>query len=75
MKQVLEHWNLEQLRECCNKEKLFLIIYDGGDTPDLPVLVCSSCYKTRFIFQEFIKHKKLLSRLDNSLKLIGGLKN
>jgi len=75
MEQTLQSYNLEKLRECCDKEKSFLIIYDGGNTSDLPILVCQSCYDTKPIFQSFIKYKKLLSKLDLSLKISGGLKN
>lgn len=46
--------NLHLLRKCCNSPKSYLIIYDGADTPDLPVLVCIDCYQDN-TFQKFIK--------------------
>lgn len=50
---------LESLRECCTNPKSFLIIYEGGDTADLPVLVCNYCLENKSFFQKSIKSKKL----------------
>lgn len=51
---------LEHLRVCCNKQKLYLIVYDGGPTPDLPIRVCKDCFESNPRFQQFIKKKTLL---------------
>lgn len=56
--------NLEGLRECCQNEKIYLVIYDGGPTSDLPILVCQSCFETRRVFQKFIKEKMILTETD-----------
>lgn len=50
--------DLELLRECCTNPKSFLIIYEGGDTGDLSVLVCDYCLENKVIFQKFIKSKE-----------------
>jgi len=47
---------LEKLRECCKNMKSYLIIYDGAGTPDLPVLVCNTCFQNN-LFQKFVKTK------------------
>lgn len=47
---------LENLRECCPNPKSNLIIFDGADTADLPILVCEEC-KQQLIFQRFILSK------------------
>jgi len=57
--------DLDELRECCKNPKKYYIIYDGGNTPDLPVLICQTCFGTKSIFQKFIKHKELVS--DNNI--------
>ena len=54
--------NLEQLRECCKNEKLYFIVYDGSVTPDLPVLVCKSCFENFPVFQQHIKSKQRLAQ-------------
>ena len=59
--------NLESVRECCTNPKSFLIIYDGADTGDLPVLVCSSCLENKITFQKFIKSKKPLPKTTESI--------
>ncbi len=53
---------LDELRECCTNEKMYLIIYDGAITPDLPILVCKACFENNPIFQRFIKQKTLLQK-------------
>jgi hypothetical protein len=50
--------NLEKVRECCTNPKSFLIIYEGGGTRELPVLVCNYCFENNQIFQKFIKSKE-----------------
>ncbi len=57
----------ESIRECCTNLKSFLIIYEGGDTGDLSVLVCSHCLENKIIFQKFIKSKEPVTK---TLKLI-----
>jgi len=52
---------LESLRECCNAPKSFIIIFDGADTPDLPILVCKTC-SGKPLFQKFVKSKQNLSQ-------------
>jgi predicted PolB exonuclease-like 3'-5' exonuclease len=52
--------NLNQIRKCCENKEDFLITYDGGSTPDLPVLVCKTCFDNFPIFQKFIKFKQLV---------------
>lgn len=59
--------NLEQLRECCKNEKMYLVIYDGGTAPDLPILVCKNCFENDPAFQQFIKKKTLLSETVTNL--------
>jgi|APSaa5957512535_1039671.scaffolds.fasta_scaffold23736_2 hypothetical protein len=44
---------LEKLRECCNNPKSHIIIYDGANTSDLPVLVCDECDNNP-IFQKYV---------------------
>lgn len=51
---------LDSLRVCCDKPKLYLIVYDGGPTPDLPIHVCTDCFENKPKFQRFIKKKILL---------------
>ena len=60
--------NLDEVRQCPHSPKLYYIIYDGGITPDLPVLVCKSCFE-KPLYQEFIKNKNILAenqQLQNS---------
>ncbi|MDH5462758.1 MAG: hypothetical protein OEY17_07960 [Nitrosopumilus sp.] len=47
---------LENLRECCHNPKSNLIIFDGADTADLPILVCKKC-EGKPIFQKFVVSK------------------
>lgn len=65
----MESTNVDQVRQCCGKQKDFLIIYDGGTTPDLPVLVCKSCFDNLPVFQKFIKSKQFVTGLPNSKTL------
>lgn len=51
---------LDPLRVCCDKPKLYFIVYDGGSTPDLPIHVCKDCFENKPQFQQFIKKKTLL---------------
>lgn len=44
---------LENLRECCGNTKSHIIIYDGAETGDLPVLVCDVCFNESS-FQKYI---------------------
>ncbi|MFN3655601.1 MAG: hypothetical protein ACK4TO_09835 [Candidatus Nitrosotenuis sp.] len=53
----MDSLNLEQLRECCDNNKVYFIIYDGGNKPDVPVLVCKSCLDN-LVFRQHIKSKK-----------------
>ena len=60
--------NLDEVRQCPHSPKLYYIIYDGGITPDLPVLVCKSCFENP-LYQKFIKNKNILAenqQLQNS---------
>ena len=57
--------SLEPLRVCCKKDKMFLIVYDGGPTPDLPILVCKSCYDNFPIFQKFVKSKQSIENISD----------
>ncbi|MDE1726267.1 MAG: hypothetical protein KGH89_03270 [Thaumarchaeota archaeon] len=57
--------NLDKLRKCCENQKTYLIVYDGGPTPDLPVLVCQSCYDSFPVFQKFIKSKQFVEDSSN----------
>ena len=60
--------NLDEVRQCPHSPKLYYIIYDGGITPDLPVLVCKSCFE-KPLYQKFIKNKNILAenqQLQNS---------
>lgn len=50
--------DLESVRECCTNLKSFLIIYEGGDTADLPVLICDYCLENKPFFQKSIKSKE-----------------
>jgi len=52
--------NLEDVRECPHKPKTYYVVYDGGTTPDLPVLLCQSCFE-KPPFQKFIKSKQVLT--------------
>jgi hypothetical protein len=47
---------LEKLRECCDNPKSHIVIYDGADTGDLPLLVCDDCLN-KPTFQKFILAK------------------
>jgi hypothetical protein len=64
----MESSNLEQIRKCCENKKDFLVIYDGGPTPDLPVLVCESCFDKVSVFQKFIKSKQLVTDSSDSIQ-------
>ena len=44
---------LENLRECCDNAKSHIVIYDGAETGDLPVLVCDVCFNESS-FQKYI---------------------
>ena len=59
----MKSYNLDQLRKCCENQKVFFIVYDGGPTPDLPVLVCKSCFEKFPIFQKFIKSKQSIENI------------
>jgi hypothetical protein len=52
---------LEKLRECCNNSKSHIVIYDGAETGDLPILVCDICFKEMF-FQKYIVAKYQLTK-------------
>ena len=47
---------LENLRECCDNTKSHIIIYDGAETGDLPILVCDVCFND-LSFQKYIVSK------------------
>jgi len=60
--------NLDDIRKCPHTPKLYYVIYDGGTTQDLPVLVCKSCFE-KPLYQKFIKNKNILAenqQLQNS---------
>jgi len=46
--------SLEKTRGCCKNPPIFLILFDGAGTPDLPIRVCKSCSE-KPLFQKFIK--------------------
>jgi len=46
--------SLEKTRQCCKNPSLFLILFDGAGTPDLPIHVCKDCSK-KPLFQKFVK--------------------
>ena len=55
---------LEKLRCCCKNNPVLLILFDGGETPDLPITVCNRCSK-KSIFQRFVKSREAIySNLD-----------
>jgi len=58
---------LDSARKCPHNPTKFHVIYDGGTTPDLPVLLCESCFETKSLFQKFVKHKELVQ--ENTEKL------
>jgi len=53
--------NLDEVRHCPHSPKLYYVIYDGGTTPDLPLLVCKSCFE-KPLYQKFVKNKNILSK-------------
>lgn len=61
--------NLEKLRECCSNPKYFLIIYDGADTPYLPILVCDQCVGES-AFQKFIVARYQLTEKTDVKKIL-----
>jgi len=46
--------SLEKTRQCCKNPSIFLILFDGADTADLPIRVCESCSK-KHLFHKFVK--------------------
>ena len=54
----MNNQNLEPLRVCCKNDKEYLIVYDGGPTLDLAVLVCKSCFENFPTFQKFVRSKQ-----------------
>ena len=52
---------LEKTRQCCQNPSIFLILFDGGDTPDLPIRICRGCSQ-KPLFQKFIKSKQNISQ-------------
>jgi len=46
--------SLEKTRQCCKNPSIFLILFDGAGTSDLPILVCKSCSQ-KPLFQKFVK--------------------
>jgi len=61
---------LENLRECCDNPKSYLIIYDGADTADLPILVCDKCF-SELSFQKYVVVRYQLTQktsIDDFLK-------
>ena len=56
--------SLEKTRHCCKNRKIFLILFDGAGTADLPILVCKDCSQ-KPLFQKFVKIKvSINSNLD-----------
>lgn len=51
----------ELIRQCPHYPKKFQVVYDGGITPDLIVLICESC-SNKPKFQKFIKNKQEISQ-------------
>ena len=64
--------NLETLRICCKNKKSFLIIYDGAETADLPVLVCNDCFNNT-TFQKFIKTKYNITKATDLQSILNEL--
>lgn len=64
--------NLEDVRECPHDPKTYYVVYDGGTTPDLPVLLCQSCFD-KPLFQKFIKQKEYISEKQNFENLSSGV--
>ncbi len=61
----MESSDLDKMRVCPHSPKIYYIVYDGGTTPELPVLICKSCSEQP-LFQKFIKSKQVLA--ENSLE-------
>ena len=45
---------LEKIRQCCNNPKLFLFLFNGAGTADLPIMICKRCSQ-KPLFQKFTK--------------------
>lgn len=59
----MNNQNLESIRVCCKNDKEYFIVYDGGPTSDLAILVCKSCFENFPIFQKFVRSKQSVKNI------------